>query len=100
MELSGQPVDVEKTPTMKFERGRLIIFGGVNRLSGSYLLSESSVVIGDLMSTRMAGPAELMELESKFSSVMTLVDGFHVQGNDLELLSAGVVVAKFKSEAP
>lgn len=100
VELSGQPVDVEKTPTMKFERGRLIIFGGVNRLSGSYLLSESSVVIGDLMSTRMAGPAELMELESKFSSVMTLVDGFHVQGNDLELLSAGVVVAKFKSDAP
>ncbi len=58
---------------------------------------DESVFIGDLVSTRMAGSAELMELESSFSKVMSEIDGFHVSGNELELLSAGKAVAKFKT---
>lgn len=95
--LSGKPITVKKPPTMMFERGRLSIFGGVNRMGGSYALVGESVTLGDLMSTRMAGPSDLMELESNFSKVMSTVDGFHVRGNELELLSAGTVVAKFKT---
>ncbi len=82
---------------MKFERGRVSIFGGVNRMGGLYALVGESVTLGDLMSTRMAGPPDLMELESSFAKVMATVDGFHVSGNRLELLSAGTVVAVFKT---
>lgn len=66
-------------------------------MGGSYALVGESVTLGDLMSTRVAGPSDLMELESNFSKVMSTVDGFHVRGNELELLSAGTVVAKFKT---
>lgn len=95
--LNGDSVKSDKPPTMKFENGRLEIFGGVNRLAGTYVLSGESVLMGDLVSTRMAGPPELMKLESSFSSLMASVNGFHVSGNDLELLSAGSVVARFKT---
>lgn len=93
--LSGHPIDTKRAPTMTFDKGRLAIFGGVNRLRGTYALVGESVMMGDLLSTRMAGPPDLMELESSFSKVLATVDGFHVSGNELDLLSAGIVVAKF-----
>jgi len=95
--LSGKPITVKNPPTMKFERGKVSIFGGVNRMGGSYALVGESVTLGDLVSTRMAGPSELMAMESNFSNVMATVDSFHVSDNELELLSAGTVVAKFKT---
>ncbi len=95
--LGGKAIQVAKAPTVKFEQGKLTIFGGVNRLSGSYVLSGESVLMGDLVSTQMGGPPELMELEANFSKAMASVDGFHVNGRDLELLSAGTVIAKFKT---
>ncbi len=96
--LSNEPITIEKPPTMRFERGKLSIFGGVNRLSGAYaLLDNSHITLGQLMSTTIAGPPQLMELEHRFSSIMATVDGFHVSGNRLELLSGGRVVATFQS---
>lgn len=97
--LNGQPINVDEPPTMKFEGGKLSIFGGVNRLSGSYaLIDNQSVTLGKLVSTRMAGPPELMELERGFSQTMARVDAFHVAGNQLDLLSGGEVVASFKTK--
>jgi len=97
--LKGQPINIDEPPTMKFEGGKLSIFGGVNRLSGSYaLIDNQSVTLGQLVSTRMAGPPELMELEQKFSQTMARVDAFHVAGNQLDLLSGGEVVASFKAK--
>ena len=66
-------------------------------MGGSYALVGESVTLRDLMSTRMAGPPELMELESNFAKVMATVDGSHVSGNALELLSFGTVFAMFKT---
>lgn len=97
--LIGKPITAKTPPTMKFEQGRVTIFGGVNRMGGSYALVGESLTLGDLMSTRMAGAPELMELESNFSNVMRTVDSFHVSGNELDLLSAGNVVAKFKTNS-
>ncbi len=83
---------------MKFERGTLTIFGGVNRMSGSYaLIDNGSVTLGQLVSTKMAGPPVLMELEHDFSQMMASVNGFHVKGNELQLLSGDRVVAEFRS---
>ena len=95
--LNGKPVATDKPPTMKFERGKLAIFGGVNRMSGSYaLIDNGSVTLGQLVSTKMAGPSVLMELERNFSEIMVSVNGFHVRGNKL-LLSDGRVVAEFRA---
>jgi predicted amidohydrolase YtcJ len=96
--LSGHRVVIETPPTIKFERGKLAIFGGVNRMSGSYaLIDNGSVILGQLVSTKMAGPPERMELESNFSKIMASVDGFHINGNQLQLLSGGRVVAEFRT---
>jgi predicted amidohydrolase YtcJ/heat shock protein HslJ len=94
--LNGKLVATDKPPTMKFERGKLAIFGGVNRMSGSYaLIDNGSITLGQLVSTKMAGPSDLMELERNFSEIMVSVNGFHVRGNKLQLLSDGRVVAEF-----
>ena len=95
--LGGKDIAVEKPPAMKFAKGTVTIFGGINRASGSYALVGESVTMGALRSTRMAGPAELMELESGFLTVLRSVDSFHVHGNELELMSKGAVVAKLRS---
>jgi predicted amidohydrolase YtcJ/heat shock protein HslJ len=96
--LDGKPVAAGKPPTMKFERGKLAMFGGVNRMSGSYaLIDNGSVTLGQLVSTKMAGPPDLMELERNFAETMASVNGFHVSGNKLQLLSDGRVVAEFRT---
>ncbi len=97
--LNGKPISTERPPTMEFEKGKLSIFGGVNRLFGSYaLIDNASVTLGELASTMMAGPSELMALEQDFSKTMATVNGFHVQGNQLELLSSGKIVARFRTD--
>jgi heat shock protein HslJ len=93
--LLDKQIDVVRPPTMMFAKGRLNIFGGVNRLSGSYALIRDSVTLGELISTKMAGPPELMELERLFATTLAGVDGFHVHENQLALLSKGQVVATF-----
>lgn len=96
--LNGKKVDIEKPPTMKFANGKLSIFGGINRLSGSYALVGDSVTMGEIVSTKMAGDPALMELENNFTKALASVDGFHVHGSNLELLSRGKVVTTFRSE--
>ncbi len=95
--LNGQAVDVAQPPTMMFAKGQLSIFGGVNRMNGSYALIRESVIMGDIASTKMAGPPELMELENKFTATLVKVDGFTVAGNQLTLLTDGGEVAVFSS---
>jgi heat shock protein HslJ len=97
--LLGKPIASQNPPTMKFEKGKVSIFGGVNRLSASYGLTDNqSVTLGQIVSTKIGGAPELMELEQTFSQTLARVDGFHVAGNQLELLSGGEVVAIFKSK--
>ena len=93
--LNGDEVRVAMPPTMLFEHGRLAIFGGINRLTGSYALVNGTVTMSELVSTRMAGPPELMELENSFAKTLQSVDSFHVHGDELALSSKGDVVAVF-----
>lgn len=95
--LNGKEVVAEKPPTMKFEHGKLDIFGGINRLTGSYALVDDTVTMGSLVSTKMAGDPALMELESNLAKALASVDAFQVSGNQLTLSSKGNVVAKFRS---
>lgn len=95
-DLNGKEIDVAKPPTMLFEGGRLAVFGGINRLTGSYALVRNTLNMSDLASTKKAGPPELMELENAFAKTLKSVDAFHVHGNDLTLLSGGKPVAEFQ----
>ena len=60
--LNGKNVNAETQPTMTFAHGKLSIFGGVNRLSASYALVGESVTLGELASTRKAGPPALIAM--------------------------------------
>lgn len=93
--LLGKQITVAMPPTMLFSKGKLSIFGGVNRLSGSYALIRDTVTMGELVSTKKAGPPEFEELERTFALTLAAVDGFHVHGNGLSLLSKGTIVATF-----
>jgi heat shock protein HslJ len=95
--LLGQPVSTARPPTLRAAAGRLSIFGGINRLSGSVALVRDQVVNGELVSTRMAGPPELMALEERFAGTLRTVNRFHVHGSRLELLRDETVVATFRA---
>ncbi len=83
---------------MTFAQGKLAIFGGVNRLTGSYALLDDRVVMGELVSTRMAGPSVLVELVRDFAKSLAQVDSFHAHENQLTLLRGGENVATFQVE--
>ena len=95
--LLGQPVSTARPPTLRAAAGRLSIFGGINRLNGSVALVRDQLVIGDLVSTRMAGPPELMALEERFAGTLRTVNRFHLHGSRLELLRDETVVATFRA---
>jgi hypothetical protein len=95
--LNGAEIDSKKPPTLTFAHGKLAIFGGVNRLTGSYALVNETVTIGSLVSTKRAGEAKAMEIETSLAKTLTSVDGFQVDGKNLALSSNGTVVAKFRS---
>jgi len=95
--LNDKEIVAEKSPTMKFEHGKLSVFGGINCLSGSYALVDNTVTMGSLVSTKMAGDPALMELEGTLAKALASVDAFQVSGDELTLSSNGTVVATFRS---
>lgn len=95
--LNGEPIKAEKPPTMKFAAGKLSIFGGINRLSASYALVHDKLVMGEIITTKMAGPPALMDLENEFAKALKAVNGFHVHGDELELLSADKVIVTLQA---
>ncbi|MGO8827705.1 MAG: amidohydrolase family protein [Steroidobacteraceae bacterium] len=95
--LNGNKILAKKPPTMKFANGEVAIFGGINRLTGSYALVDDSVTLGSLASTKMAGDPQAMELETNLAKTLASVDAFQVNGGELMLSSNGTVVAKFRA---
>jgi len=83
---------------MQFAHGKLSIFGGINRLTGSYaLIDDTTVMMGTLASTKMAGDPALMELERDLAMALASVDTYQVSGDKLMLSGKGTIVAKFSS---
>lgn len=69
--------------------------GSVNRFFGGYTLTEDGLKVGDNMGmTRMMG--ENIDLEDAYVQMFADVDGYAIDGDELSLTSAGVVVARFK----
>ena len=96
--LNGKKVDIEKPPTMKFSNGKLVRLRRHQPPERILCVGRRQRDHGQIVSTKMAGPPELMELESEFAKALASVDGFHVHGNELALSSKGSVVANFRSK--
>jgi heat shock protein HslJ len=84
---------VDATQTLQFSAdGRVLGFGGVNRFGGTYKFSPEGVLSfppPGLVSTRMAGPPEIMEKErvylkglAKCTRVIVAKDGMQMQSED------------------
>ena len=70
---------------------------GVNSFGGTYTAHDgASLKFGPLMMTRMAGPPELMEQESRLVTALEKVDGFRREGIRLTLLAGGMPVVELR----
>jgi heat shock protein HslJ len=66
VEIEGEPVDPDAPNEIRFDAGRVSGVVGVNRFNGSYTVSGTTIDLGPATTTRMAGPPEWMDLESRF----------------------------------
>jgi len=99
VELDGEPVEIgphEIRPTivLDLEESRVSGSGGVNRLTGTFALSESELRFGPLATTRMAGPESAMQREQSFLGALERVTTYELDGRALTLLTGGDAVAR------
>ena len=70
-----------------------VVYGlsGINQYRSSLAFegtSEGSFSMGPIAATRMAGPPEAMEIETRFLTALQDATGYRVQGNELVLTGA------------
>jgi len=99
VELDGEAVEVgegEFAPSLvlDLEESRVAGSGGVNRLMGSFALSEDELRFGQLATTRMAGPENAMQLERDFLAALERVTSYELAGRLLTLLADDDVAAR------
>lgn len=94
--------DERGRPTLQLEAPTTRASGlaGVNRFSGSYTKEGAALKFGPLAMTKMAGPAERMELEARYSRALTATTQWRIAGGALELLAGERVVARFSARTP
>jgi copper homeostasis protein (lipoprotein) len=95
-QLNGHPVKATSAQII-FKDKRVSGSSGCNRMTGSYTLEGSKLVLGQMAGTRMACPGDAMELESTFLTALGTVNGFRIAGGTLELLHDGEAVASFSA---
>jgi heat shock protein HslJ len=62
---------------------------GVNRLRASYTVDGAALQFSEMLATRMAGPPELMEQESRLMAALEAAQGSSVEGDRLRLMDGG-----------
>jgi heat shock protein HslJ len=72
-----------------FEGGKVGGFSGVNTFQGSYKLSGSSLSIGKLASTLMAGPQELMDAEQAYLAALQQTRSYTADTGSLTMFDKG-----------
>jgi heat shock protein HslJ len=80
---------------LDLEESRVSGSGGVNRLTGTFALSEDELRFGPLMTTRMARPEDAMRREQVFLEALGHVDSYELDGQSLALLAGDEPVARF-----
>ena len=99
VELDGQPVEIgadEFAPSLvlDLEESRVAGSGGVNRLMGSFALSEDELRFGKLALTRMAGPEAAMQREQEFLAALERVTSYELDRRSLTLLAGDDAVVR------
>jgi putative lipoprotein len=84
--IGGSVVAQDARPTVTFTpEGRFQGTGGINRFNGSYRVEGDVIEFGPAMSTRMAGPGDIMRQENLFLAVLAGDRRFVVGGGELTI---------------
>jgi copper homeostasis protein (lipoprotein) len=96
VEVVGAPVAGDGAPTLVFdlEESRIAGSGGLNRVMGSFSLSEDELRFGPLATTLMAGPEDTMQREREFLDALARVTAYELDGRSLTLLADDKIVAR------
>ena len=99
VELDGEPVEIgpdeiQPTIALDLEESRVSGSSGVNRLTGTFALSESELRFGPLATTRMAGPESSTQREQSFLAALERVTSYELDGRVLTLLAGEDAVAQ------
>lgn len=90
LEFASLPADHETPITLSISGDQLSGKGPINRWNGKL----DGDQIGLLISTKMAGPAELMQLESQLLRAITN-STIQLNGDKLDIIQEDLVVARF-----
>ena len=89
--LVGATVTPDPAPfavTLRFADGQLSGNGPVNRYSGPVTLGQGTLSVGDIVSTKMAGPPEAMAAEQAYFSALTAATGWEAVDQNLTLVDS------------
>jgi|GEM_PF-5757326 len=95
-EMNGVPMEFDRPLSIRLADGKVDAAGPVNRIGGSYTLTGNSLKFSRLMATAMAGPPELMQLESAFTQLLESIDTLQLEGQDLLLQDGTQTAARFR----
>lgn len=87
----------ERRPTLKFSQGQVQGFSGVNRFSGTFKVDRNMVQIDPGAMTRMAGSPERMEVESRLTTQLPLVNRFAIFEGELVLYRGDKELFRFRN---
>ena len=89
-EIGGAPVPANSRASLSIGGdGTLSGNAGVNRFNGRVRGGDTSIKAGPFMTTRMAGPPALMELERKYLQALGAATKFERDGDTLRVTGAG-----------
>lgn len=97
-ELNGKPVTNkgEKEFITEFKSdGTMTAYAGCNSIGGKYKISEHTIEIANIISTRMA--CDGMDVETKFLATLESADNFVSNQKVLQLRKGGINLAKFEA---
>ena len=86
-----------QAPTLRVDGESVSGFAGVNRFSGG-LAAEGPFLFGPLATTRMAGPAPAMELETRYLAMLQQATGWRIEESRLVLSAEGQTIARFSRD--
>jgi heat shock protein HslJ len=101
--LGGQPPESDRPLDLTFGAdGRVSGFAGVNQFNGPFEMAAAggnrgTLRFGELASTLMAGPANLMNQEKRYLDALRAVDGYIAEGGLLELTAGGQPVLRYRA---
>lgn len=98
--IQGETVDIEEMPSLAFDGNKYHGYTGVNLINGEFEREGNVITLGDGAMTRKAGPAEDMEVESRFISLTFQPLTVSLDGENLILSDAeGNEVFKLEPKA-